>query len=87
MSCNKENKAESIGKDNPLLAVYDTPYEVPPFDLIKNDHFKPAILEAIQIHQNEIDAITNNSDQHSFENTIEALDKNGKLLNSNKTVF
>ena len=87
MSCNKENKAETIGKDNPLLAVYDTPYEAPPFDLIKNDHFKPAILEAIQIHQNEIDAITGNSAEPSFENTIEALENSGNLLNRITTVF
>lgn len=87
MSCNKENKAETIGSDNPLLAVYDTPYEVPPFELIKNEHFKPAILEAIQIHQSEIDAIVNNSDVPTFENTIEALENAGNLLSRVTTVF
>lgn len=87
MSCNRENKSESIGSDNPLLAVYETPYEVPPFDLIKNEHFKPAILEAIQIHQAEIDAIASDGAKPSFENTIEALENSGNLLNRITTVF
>lgn len=87
MSCHRENKAESIGKDNPLLAVYDTPYEVPPFHLIKNEHFKPAILEAIQIQQNEIDAIANSNSMPSFYNTIAALENSGNLLKRITTVF
>lgn len=87
MSCNRENKSESIGSDNPLLAVYETPYEVPPFDLIKNEHFKPAILEAIEIHQTEVDAIANNGARASFANTIEALENSGNLLNRITTVF
>ncbi len=87
MSCHRENKAESIGKDNPLLAVYETPYEVPPFDIIKNEHFKPAIMEAIQIQQNEIDAIANSSKSPDFENTIIVLENSGNLLRRITTVF
>lgn len=87
MSCNRENKAETIGQDNPLLAVYDTPYELPPFELIKNEHFKPAILEAIQIHEHEIDAIANSKLDPTFDNTIEAMENSGNLLTRITTVF
>lgn len=87
MSCKQENKAEKIGEDNPLLSVYDTPYEAPPFHLIKNEHFKPAILEAIRIHQNEIDAIANDPAKPDFKNTIEDMENSGSLLNRVTTVF
>ncbi len=81
MSCEQTNKAGVIGEYNPLLATYDTPYKAPPFDLIKNHHYKPAILEAIKINEGEIDAITNNKEKPSFENTIEAFENSGSLLN------
>lgn len=87
MSCNKENKAETIGEDNPLLAAFETPYEVPPFRLIKNEHFRPAILEGIRVQQNEIDVIANSTAKPDFENTIEALERSGTLLSRVNTVF
>ena len=87
MSCNQENKAEAIGEDNPLLATYDTPYNVPPFDKIENKHFKPAILEGIRLHQKEIDAISGSTEKPTFANTIEALEQSGELLNSITTIF
>jgi peptidyl-dipeptidase Dcp len=66
--------------ENPLLSKFDTPYGVPPFDLIKVEHFVPAYLEAIKQHDLEIAAIVNNPEVPSFENTIEALEFSGKLL-------
>lgn len=87
MSCNQTNKAEAIGENNPLLAAYDTPYDAPPFDKIENQHYKPAILEAIRINQQEIDAICNVKDKPTFANTIEALENSGTLLNRITTVF
>ena len=81
MSCKQENKAETIGENNPLLAAYDTPYEAPPFNLIENHHYKPAILEAIHINQGEIDAIANSKEKPTFENTIVAFENSGSLLN------
>ena len=87
MSCNQENKAEAIGEDNPLLAAFETPYNVPPFDKIENEHFKPAILEGIRLHQKEIDAIANTTEKPTFANTIEALEQSGELLNSITTIF
>ncbi len=51
---------------NPFFETYTTPYEVPPFDLIKNEHFKPAILEGIRKQEAEINAIVSNTDRPSF---------------------
>ncbi|MFA7444370.1 MAG: M3 family metallopeptidase [Flavobacteriaceae bacterium] len=74
--------------ENPLLAeTFDTPYGVPPFDLIKNEHFEPAILEGIKQHQAEIDAIANSTEEPTFENTIEAMEYSGSLLRRNRTIF
>lgn len=81
MSCKQENTAETIGENNPLLAAYDTPYEAPPFDLIKNEHYKPAIIEAMRINEGEIDAIANSKDKPTFNNTIVAFENSGSLLN------
>lgn len=73
--------------DNPLLLTYDTPFNVPPFDKIKDEHFKPAFEEALKVHNLEIDTIINNTEDPSFNNTILALENAGKLLANVSTVF
>ena len=65
---------------NPLLSKFDTPYQTPPFDKIKHEHYMPALDSAISLARHEIDAIVNNTEEPTFENTIEALDHSGKLL-------
>lgn len=87
MSCQRENKAGVIGDDNPLLATWETPYGAPPFNLIENRHYKPALEEAMRIQQGEIDAIANSTEQPTFANTIVELENSGNLLNRIKTVF
>jgi peptidyl-dipeptidase Dcp len=72
---------------NPFFQVYDTPYNVPPFDRIKNEHFKPAILEGIKKHQEEINAIANATAAPTFENTILAMENAGELLSNVNVVF
>jgi peptidyl-dipeptidase Dcp len=72
---------------NPFLTAYTTPFGVPPFDKIKNEHYIPAFEEGMKQQQAEIDAIVNNDDPATFENTIEALDKSGELLNKVNGVF
>ncbi|MBG6187102.1 M3 family metallopeptidase [Flavobacterium sp. CAN_S2] len=72
---------------NPFFQAYDTPFNVPPFDKIKNEHFKPAILEGISKHQAEINAIANNTQPSTFENTILAMENAGELLSNVNTVF
>ncbi|MCB0443488.1 MAG: M3 family metallopeptidase [Flavobacterium sp.] len=72
---------------NPFFNSYNTPYNVPPFHLIKNEHFTPAIKEGIKKQDAEIKAIVNNKSVPTFENTILALENSGKLLSDVTTVF
>ncbi|RTY92910.1 M3 family peptidase [Flavobacterium sp. RSP46] len=72
---------------NPFFQAYDTPFNVPPFDKIKNEHFKPAILEGISAHQAEVNAVANNTQPATFENTILAMENAGELLSNVNTVF
>lgn len=72
---------------NPFFQAYATPFEVPPFDKIKNEHFKPAILEGIKRHEAEINTIANNPETPTFDNTILAMENAGELLSNVNTVF
>ena len=73
--------------ENPLTEKFETPYGTPPFDKIKIEDFKPAITEAIKIHQEEINAITSQQEKPDFSNTIEALDRSGRLLDNVTSIF
>ena len=64
---------------NPLLEKFETPFETAPFHLLKNEHFLPAVKEAIQQAKAEINAIKSISSP-DFSNTIETLDKAGERL-------
>ncbi|MDV7140248.1 M3 family metallopeptidase [Maribacter sp. TH_r10] len=68
---------------NPLLQSFDTA----PFSKIKNEHFKPAFMQAIEDARAEIDAITKNTDAPTFINTIEALEFSGQQLDRVSSVF
>jgi peptidyl-dipeptidase Dcp len=68
---------------NPLLQKFDTA----PFSKIKNEHFKPAFLQAMKDARAEIDATTSNKEVPSFENTIEALEFSGQQLDRISSVF
>jgi peptidyl-dipeptidase Dcp len=81
---NKENK--ELMK-NPLLQEYNTPFEVPPFELIQLDDYKPAFREAIKIHDQEIEDIINNKKSPDFGNTIIAYEHSGALLTRVNNVF
>ncbi len=72
---------------NPLLSEYTTPYQVPPFDQIKVEHYKPAFLKGMEEEMKEIEAIVNNPEAPNFENTIVALDQSGELYRKVRTVF
>jgi peptidyl-dipeptidase Dcp len=65
---------------NPLLAPWTTPFGVPPFDLIRPEHFAPAFEAAMAEHLGEIAAIGTDPAAPSFANTIEALERSGRLL-------
>ncbi len=68
------------GPENPFLGEYKTPFGVPPFDKIKVEHYEPAIAEGIKQQLSEIEAITDNAEAPTFENTIIPLDYSGELL-------
>ncbi len=72
---------------NPFLEEYNTPFDVPPFDRIDDEHFLPAIKEGIRQHKEEIDALINNPEEPTFENTIVAYDQAGGLLRRVTPVF
>ena len=80
----KESKTDM---QNPFFAAYETPFQAPPFDQIKEEHYLPAVEEGIRQHEQEIDAITANSEAPTFENTILALDESGDLLRRVDAVF
>ncbi|UMB53482.1 M3 family metallopeptidase [Lutibacter sp. A64] len=72
---------------NPLLQKFDTLYTSAPFSKIKNEHFKPAFIEAIHIAKTEINEITKNKSVPTFENTIEALEFSGQQLDRISSIF
>lgn len=72
---------------NPLLTTFDTPFGVPPFDKIDNEHYLPAYEAAMKLHKAEIDAIVNNKAKPDFKNTILAYDRAGRQLNQIGAIF
>src|SRR4030042_1664184 len=74
-------------EDNPLLGKFNTPFGVPDFGKIKEEHYLPAFKGALKLHDTEIEAIVNNKKPATFENTIEALDRSGEILAQVSGVF
>lgn len=81
-ACNSEKMEQ-----NPFLADYTTPFEIPPFEQIKYEHYLPAFKEGIAQQNAEIDSIIANPETPDFQNTILALDNSGQLLNKVAYVF
>ncbi len=92
---NNENKTDNSQNDtdmeditsNPFYEVSDLPFQVPDFDKIENKHFLPAIKEGMKQHLEEIEAIANNEEEPTFENTLVAMEKSGQMLNRVYAVF
>ena len=76
-----------INAQNPFFEKYNTPHQTVPFDKIKNEHYEPAMLEGIKLHEAEIEAIINNPEAPTFANSIVAYEKSGKFLDRVTTVF
>lgn len=79
--------AQQMNINNPFFTEYTTPFQTPPFDKIKNEHYLPAFYEGIKIKRAEIDAVINNPDKPTFDNTIAAIEKSGELLKKVSRVF
>ena len=84
-SCDHKNEKQMT--DNPLLTEWNTPFGVPPFDLIKTEHYLPAYKKAMEAHNKEIEQIVNSKQEPDFENTIAAMDYSGELLTRVNNVF
>ncbi len=72
---------------NPLLEKFNTKYTSSPFEQIKEEHYLPAFQELVKISEKEIDEITNNSEEPTFENTIEAMAFSGEQLDRVSNIF
>ncbi|MBO7540830.1 MAG: peptidase M3, partial [Bacteroidales bacterium] len=83
--CKEKNTA--MQNDNPFIAGFDTPYNIPDFEKIKTEHYMPAFEEGMKRQKEEIDAIVKNPEAPTFENTIEAFEYSGELLNTVSGVF
>lgn len=83
----KDKETQIVDNSNPLLNNWNTPHQVPPFNLIKNSHFKPAILQGVEEQEKEVQTIIKNTEKPSFQNTILALENSGKNLKRVTTVF
>ncbi len=80
-------KSEKRTGENPFFVEWNTPYGVPPFDRIAPEHFLPALERGMSLHDAEIDAITSNNDEATFENVILAYDNSGKMLAQVSLIF
>ncbi|HEX5131495.1 MAG TPA: M3 family metallopeptidase [Candidatus Krumholzibacteria bacterium] len=74
-------------QDNPFFSAYTTPFQVPPFDKIKVEHYMPAFEKGIAEQWKEMEAIRDNRDAPTFTNTVEAMETSGKLLTRVSDVF
>lgn len=79
--------AAAVEANNPLLTESDLPFQMPPFDRIKNDHFAPAFEQGMAEHMAEIEALISSEEAPSFANTIVALERSGRTLDSVQRVF
>jgi peptidyl-dipeptidase Dcp len=76
-----------VPAENPLLQPWVGPLAMPPFEVVRPEHFAPAFTIAMAAHVADLDAIANNPEPVSFANTALALDRAGELLNRVHSVF
>ncbi|WP_163932873.1 M3 family metallopeptidase [Paraferrimonas sp. SM1919] len=81
------NLKEQAQVQNPLFSASTLQYQAPRFDIIKESHFKPAILAGIKSQLAEIEKIADNPDVPTFDNTIVAMELSGELLSRATSVF
>ena len=87
-SCNTKNEPKPEAEaPNPFLTEYTTPFQVPPFDQIKNEHYLPAFEAGMKEQLAEVEAIVNNEEAPTFQNTILPFDKSGLILDRVSNVF
>jgi peptidyl-dipeptidase Dcp len=75
------------GHSNPFSAPSSLPFEAPRFDIIKDSDYQPAFEEAMKQELTEVDAITNDPRAPTFDNTIVAMEKMGRMLDRVESTF
>jgi len=80
-------KAAESARTNPFLAQSPLPYQAPPFDKIRDEDFKPALEQGIAEQRAEAERIADDPAAPTFENTIVALERSGRLLTRVNMVF
>ncbi|HHU98779.1 MAG TPA: M3 family metallopeptidase [Bacteroidales bacterium] len=83
VSCNTQTKEQG----NPFFAEWKTPFGVPPFDQIQNEHYLPAIDSGIALARLQIAEITANAEAPTFANTVVQYDRVGELMSKVAYVF
>ncbi len=83
----KKSPASPAAGGNPLLVESTLPYHTPPFDKIKDEHFVPAIEAGMREQLKEVDVIAASSEKATFDNTIVALERTGRLLDRAEQTF
>ncbi|HET8838348.1 MAG TPA: peptidyl-dipeptidase Dcp [Flavobacteriaceae bacterium] len=86
----KENQPENdstLSSENPFYSPSALPLHAPDFSKIKTDDFRPAIVEGMKAQLEEIIKIANSPEEPTFENTVVALEKSGRLLDRTTNVF
>lgn len=73
--------------NNPLLNVFNTPYQTPPFSSIKEEHYLPAFTKAMELGKQELKNLLSSTDEPTFSSTIEALENMGQQLRLVSDVF
>ena len=88
-ACNQSTETETSAdlQNNPLMEESTLPYSTPDFSKIKNEHFKPAFIEAMRQQTEAVNQITANEEEATFENTVLALEKSGVLLERVSNTF
>ena len=87
-ACSTDNAPKTETESpNPFLTEYTTPFQVPPFDQIKNEHYLPAFEAGIAEQLTEVEDICNNPEAATFQNTILPYDKSGQTLDRVSNVF
>ena len=87
-ACQEKTKKFDINTDiNPFFQEWNTPYGVPPFLYIKDEHYMPAFKKGMEENLQEINEIVNNTATPTFANTIEELERTGKLLSKVQRTF
>jgi peptidyl-dipeptidase Dcp len=82
-----ESNDEMNNTENPLFTESTLPYGAPDFSKIKDEDFKPAMLEGIEQQKKAVEEIANNKEEPTFENTVLALEKSSVLLDRASQVF